>query len=255
MEERRRDMVRYKSIIAYDGTNFSGFQVQTNQRTVEAELNKTLTKINRGLPVQVFASGRTDAGVHALGQVIHFDLGDERDLEKLRFAIDSQSPEDIACLSVEKVADDFHARYQVTGKTYEFRVDIAKARSPFKRHYASFFPYPIDLAAIEEALPYLLGTHDFTGFCATGSSVENKVRTLKEATVVLNEKEQELVFTFTGDGFLYNMVRIMVGTLLKIGNKRMPATQIKEMLDSKQRGLGGPTAHPEGLYLKEVYYE
>lgn len=255
MKERRSFVVRYKAIIAYDGTNFSGFQIQHHQRTVEEELNKTLTKINRSQPVQVFASGRTDAGVHALGQVIHFDLGDRRDLEKLRFALDSQSPSDIACLQVEEVASDFHARYHVTGKTYEFRVDIAKARSPFKRHYASFFPYSIDLAPMKEALAYLIGTHDFTAFCATGSSVENKVRTLKKADVILKEAEEELVFTFTGDGFLYNMVRIMVGTLLKVGNGRMPASQVKEMLESKQRSLGGPTAHPEGLYLKKVYYD
>ncbi|WP_071130241.1 tRNA pseudouridine(38-40) synthase TruA [Enterococcus timonensis] len=247
--------MRYKAIIAYDGTNFHGFQVQPNGRTVEAELNKTLIKINRGLPVVVAGSGRTDAHVHARGQVIHFDLDEARDLEKLRYGIDTQSPADIACLSVEVAPDDFHARYHVVSKTYEFRVDLARARSPFKRHYASYFPYPLDVEKINAALQLLLGTHDFTGFCASGSSVENKVRTITEATVVHDFEAEELLFTFSGDGFLYKMVRIIVGTLLKIGNHRMPVDQITKILSEKNRQLAGPTAHPEGLYLKEVHYK
>lgn len=162
-------MTRYKATIAYDGTNFSGFQMQPNERTVEEELNKVLTKMNSGIPVNVQGSGRTDAGVHALGQVIHFDLKSKRDLEKIRFALDTQSPEDIACLKVEEVADDFHARYHVTGKTYIFRVDRSKARNPFKRNYATYFPYPLDFEKMEKALELLKGTHDFTGFSSTSN--------------------------------------------------------------------------------------
>lgn len=248
-------MTRYKAIIAYDGTNYHGLQIQNNARSVQEELEKVLTKLNSGVPVTIFASGRTDAGVHALGQVIHFDFPTVKNTEKLRFALDTQTPEDIAIKQICEVSDDFHARYHVCEKTYQFRVDIGKPRSPFKRHYASYFPYPVQLSLIEEALAQLVGTHDFTGFCASGSSVENKIRTIYEASVLYLEKEQELVFTFRGNGFLYKMVRIIVGTVLKIGNQRMPVDQITQILLTKDRQLTGPTAHPEGLYLVEVKYE
>lgn len=248
-------MTRYKATIAYDGTNYHGFQVQENARTVQEEIEKVLLKLNSGTPVTIFASGRTDAGVHAVGQVIHFDFPAVKNIEKLRFGLDTQTPDDIAVKEVVEVADDFHARYQVKEKTYQFRVDIGKPRNPFKRFYASYFPYPLDIPKIQAALDLLLGTHDFTGFCATGSSVEDKVRTIYEAKVEYFHEEQELVFTFRGNGFLYKMVRIIVGTVLKIGNGRMPVEQITQIIETKNRQLTGPTAHPEGLYLMEVSYE
>lgn len=248
-------MPRYKAVIAYDGTNFNGFQSQPNGRTVQQELEKTLKKMNNGRTIQVFGSGRTDAGVHAEGQVIHFDYSEDRPLERIRYALDTQTPEDISVKSVAKVAEDFHARYHVVEKTYHFRVDIGKPRSPFRRFYASYYPYPLELDKIRRALPDLLGTHDFTSFCASGSSVEDKVRTIYEAKMTVNEQGDELLFTFRGDGFLYKMIRILVGTLLKIGNGRMDETSIPAVLAAKDRNLAGPTAHPEGLYLAEVMYE
>ncbi|KAF1297923.1 tRNA pseudouridine(38,39,40) synthase TruA [Enterococcus sp. JM4C] len=248
-------MVRYKAIIAYDGTNFNGFQRQPNGRTVQEEIEKTLKKMANGQTIQIFGSGRTDAGVHAMGQVIHFDYPEERPLERMRFGLDTQTPEDIAVKAVEIVPEEFHARYLVTEKTYQFRVDIGKPRSPFRRFYASYFPYPIDTEKIRRALPDLLGTHDFTAFCAAGSPIEDKVRTIYEASLAVNEVGDELVFTFRGDGFLYKMIRILVGTLLKIGNGRMPEDCLPEIIASKDRNLAGPTAHPEGLYLVEVKYE
>jgi tRNA pseudouridine38-40 synthase len=248
-------MTRYKAIIAYDGTNFNGFQKQPNGRTVQEELEKTLMKMANGKSITVFGSGRTDAGVHAEGQVIHFDYPEERPLERMRFALDTQSPEDIAVKQVEIVPETFHARYMVKEKTYRFRVDIGKPRSPFRRHYASYFPYPIDLAKIERALPDLLGEHDFTSFCASGSSIEDKVRTIYEARMDVNEAGDELVFTFRGNGFLYKMIRILVGTLLKIGNGRLPEDSIPKIIAAKDRNLAGPTAHPEGLYLYKVSYD
>lgn len=248
-------MVRYKAIIAYDGTQFNGFQKQPNGRTVQEELEKTLKKMANGKEITIFGSGRTDAGVHAIGQVIHFDYPEERPLERMRFGLDTQSPEDIAVKSVEIVPETFHARYLVKEKTYQFKVDIGKPRSPFRRHYASYFPYPIDVAKIERALPDLLGTHDFTSFCASGSSVEDKVRTIYEASLQVNEAGDELTFTFRGDGFLYKMIRILVGTLLKIGNDRLPEDCLPEIIAKKDRNAPGPTAHPEGLYLYEVKYE
>lgn len=248
-------MPRYKAIIAYDGTNFNGFQAQPNGRTVQEELEKTLRKMNNGRTITIFGSGRTDAGVHAAGQVIHFDYPQARELEKMRYALDTQTPEDIAVKSVEIVEDEFHARYHVVEKTYQFRVDIGKPRSPFKRFYASYFPYPIDVEKIRCALPDLLGTHDFTSFCASGTEIEDKVRTIHEASLEVNDTCDELIFTFRGDGFLYKMIRILVGTLLKIGNGRMDETIIPTILEAKDRNLAGPTAHPEGLYLVEVKYD
>lgn len=246
-------MVRYKAIIAYDGTLFHGFQRQHTGRTVQAELEKTLSKM-ASQPITVHGSGRTDAKVHAWGQVIHFDYPHERPLEKMRFGLDTQTPEDIAVRSVEQVDESFHARYLVKEKIYEFHVQIGKPRSPFRRYYASYYPYPLDITKIERALPDLLGTHDFTAFCASGSSVDDKIRTIYEANVRLDEEQQELIFTFRGDGFLYKMIRILVGTLLKIGNGRMDETSIPAIIASKDRNQAGPTAHPEGLYLKEVRY-
>ncbi|GCF94324.1 tRNA pseudouridine synthase A [Enterococcus florum] len=248
-------MVRYKAIIAYDGTHFHGFQRQPKGRTVQEELEKTLANINNGEPITVFGSGRTDAGVHALGQVIHFDYPQERPVERMRFALDTQTPEDIAVSAVEIVPDTFHARYDVQEKTYHFHVQIQKPRSPFRRHYASYYPYPLDLDKIREALPDLLGTHDFTSFCATGGSIEDKVRTIYQAEMVVSPDGKELTFIFRGNGFLYKMIRILVGTLLKIGNGRMPADSIPAVLAQKDRNAAGPTAHPEGLYLAEVRYK
>lgn len=248
-------MVRYSAIIAYDGTDFQGFQRQPSGRTVQEELEKTLTKMNNGQPIEVFGSGRTDSGVHALGQVIHFDFPYERPVEKMRFGLDTQTPADIAVRQVEVVEDTFHARYLVREKIYEFRVDIGKPRSPFRRRYASYYPYPLDLEKIQRALPDFLGTHDFTSFCATGSTVDDKVRTVYEATMTINEAQDELLFTFRGNGFLYKMIRIMVGTLLKIGNDRLPADCIPAIIAQKDRNAAGPTAHPEGLYLVQVFYD
>lgn len=247
-------MPRYKAIIAYDGTQFNGFQTQPNCRTVQGELERVLRKLNNDKTIFVTGSGRTDAGVHAIGQVIHFDYPETRELEKMRYALDSLTPKDIAIKSVEIVAEDFHARYNVVEKTYRFHVDLGKPRSPFRRFYASHFPYPIDADKIQRSLNDLVGTHDFTSFCASGTEVEDKVRTIYEAKLDVNDEEDELVFTFRGDGFLYKMIRNLVGTLLEIGNDRMAEGCIPEILAAKDRTKAGQTANPEGLYLLEVKY-
>ena len=244
-------MTRYKAIISYDGHDFAGFQRQPHARSVQEEIEKTLTKINSGELVAIHGAGRTDSGVHALGQVIHFDLPQRRDEEKLRFALDTQTPEDIDFISIEEVNEDFHSRYW----TYEFIVDIGRPKNPMMRHYATHYPYPLDLSLIEAAITKLEGTHDFTGFTASGTSVENKIRTITEARLDFDEKRNFLIFTFSGNGFLYKQIRNMVGTLLKIGNGRMPVEQIDRILTEKNRHLAGPTAAPSGLYLKEIRYE
>lgn len=226
-------MTRYKAIISYDGSQFQGFQRQSHARSVQEEIEKTLTKLTNGKEIKVHGAGRTDSGVHAYGQVLHFDLDQDRDLEKLRFALDTQSPEDIDFISVEKVSDDFHSRYTKHLKTYEFIVDIGRPKNPMMRHYATHFPYPLDLDNIQLAIKDLIGTHDFTGFTASGTTIENKVRTIIDASVRYEEDKNFLIFTFTGNGFLYKQVRNMVGTLLKIGNNRMPVDQIKTILEKK----------------------
>ena len=247
-------MTRYKATIAYDGSNFSGFQKQPGKRTVEAELTKTLVKISSGQAQKLYAAGRTDAGVHAYGQVVHFDLPQARDTEKLRFALDTQSAEDIAVVRVEEVSEAFHARYDKHEKTYEFLVDTGRPKNPMMRSYATAYPYPLDLGVMQEAIQALVGTHDFTGFTASGTAVEDKVRTITQASVTYDSMKKLYTFTFTGNGFLYKQVRNMVGTLLKIGNGRMPVTQIQTILEKKDRQLAGPTAGPQGLYLKEIRY-
>ena len=234
-------MTRYKATISYDGTLFAGFQRQPHARSVQEEIEKTLTRLNQGTPVTVHGAGRTDSGVHALGQVIHFDLPQARDEEKLRFALDTQTPEDIDFIRVEQVADDFHSRYKKHSKTYEFIVDYGRPKNPMMRHYATHYPYPLDVEKMQAAIQKLEGTHDFTGFT--------------EARLVEDAEHHRLVFTFSGNGFLYKQIRNMVGTLLKIGNDRMPIEQIDLILEKKDRNLAGPTAAPNGLYLKEIRYE
>ena len=248
-------MTRYKALISYDGHDFAGFQRQPHARSVQEEIEKTLTRINKGQPIVIHGAGRTDSGVHALGQVIHFDLPSARDEEKLRFALDTQTPEDIDVISVEEVTEDFHARYNPHSKTYEFLVDIGRPKNPMMRHYATHYPYPLEIPLMEQAIKALEGTHDFTGFTASGTSVENKVRTITKASLTFDAQRNFLVFTFSGNGFLYKQIRNMVGTLLKIGNKRMPVNQIERILEEKDRQLAGPTAAPNGLYLKEIIYE
>jgi len=248
-------MTRYKATISYDGTLFAGFQRQPHARSVQEEIEKTLTRLNQGTPVTVHGAGRTDSGVHALGQVIHFDLPQARDEEKLRFALDTQTPEDIDFIRVEQVEDDFHSRYKKHSKTYEFIVDYGRPKNPMMRHYAAHYPYPLDVEKMQAAIQKLEGTHDFTGFTASGTSVEDKVRTITEARLVEDAEHHRLVFTFSGNGFLYKQIRNMVGTLLKIGNDRMPIEQIDLILEKKDRNLAGPTAAPNGLYLKEIRYE
>ncbi|MDR1521788.1 MAG: tRNA pseudouridine(38-40) synthase TruA [Streptococcaceae bacterium] len=245
-------MPRYKAIIAYDGTLFAGFQRQPKVRTIQKELEKVLTKINNGQKIKIHGAGRTDKGVHALNQVIHFDFPRQYCKEKMRFALDTKTPNDIAIKSIKIVPNNWHARFVLHEKTYEFHVQILKPRNPFKRKYTTYFPYPIELARIKTAIKFLEGFHDFTGFTASNSKTQKKSRTIYEASV--KQINDELIFTFRGNGFLYKQIRIMVGTLLKIGNSRMELTQILKILNEKKRSLAGPTAHPEGLFLKKVRY-
>lgn len=245
-------MQRYKCIIAYDGTRFSGYQVQPNKRTVQSDFEAVLSKMHKGENVKVSASGRTDAGVHAKGQVIHFNSPMPISEDKWELALNSLLPDDISVLKVEKAGETFHARFDASGKEYRYFLYLSKKRDPFQRNFAYHFPYPLDIAVMKEASQYLLGTHDFSSFCSAKTEVEDKVRTI-EAIEILQEGER-LSFRFVGNGFLYNMVRILVGTLLEVGSGARNPSEILDILEKKDRRFAGKTAPAHGLYLWKVHY-
>jgi tRNA pseudouridine38-40 synthase len=245
-------MQRYKGVIAYDGSGFLGYQIQSTGRTVQAELETALKKIHKGAAVKVVGSGRTDAGVHARGQVIHFDSPLVIPPEKWPVALNSSLPDDIAVLSIEKADESFHARFNAAGKEYRYQLLLSGVRDPFLRSYAYRYPYVLNLEAMREAGTYLLGTHDFTSFCAAKTEVVDKVRTIE--TIEFLEDGGLLTIRFVGNGFLYNMVRILVGTLLEVGSGARAPEEILRILEAKDRRVAGKTAPANGLYLWKVYY-
>lgn len=245
---------RMKATIAYDGTLFSGYQVQPNQRTVQEEIEKVLTIMHKSNEiVHVTASGRTDARVHATGQVLHFDTTLSIPLDRYAHALNVQLPRDIRVLKVEEVAPDFHARYSVHGKQYRYIWSCEKVQNPFRRFYATptngVLP---DVEAMKEAAQYILGTHDFSCFCAANTSVIDKVRTVY--AIEFEWHSEELHMTIAGNGFLYNMVRIIAGTLWEVGIGKRKSAQLEEIIASMDRSKAGKTAPAQGLYLEKVEY-
>ncbi len=247
--------IRYKMKLAYDGTQFSGFQVQPNKRTVQGEIEKALSKMSKGSFIRIKGAGRTDAGVHAKGQVIHFDYPTRIPADGMLRALNTLGPEDIVFLESEIVEDSFHAQYLAKGKTYQYRVDTNKLKNPFTRNYALHHPFEMDAERTRQALSYLEGTHDFTSFASAHSDKEDKTRTIYEASLKIDEQTNEWTFTFRGNGFLYNMIRIIMGTVLQVADGRREPEEIQQMLEAKDRTSAGPTAAPHGLCMMEVYYE
>lgn len=245
-------MQRYKCVISYDGSGFSGYQVQPNKRTVQLELEKVLAKMHKGENVKVTGSGRTDAGVHAKGQVIHFDSALPIPEPKWEVALNSMLPEDISVLSVFKASESFHARFDAAGKEYRYLLHLSPKRDPFQRHFAYQYPYALNIESMKEASRHFLGTHDFTSFCAAKTEVVDKVRTIELIDFVM--EGDLLTIRFVGNGFLYNMVRILVGTLLEVGSGMRSAKEIPSILEKKDRSSAGKTAPAHGLYLWEVFY-
>ncbi|WHX69446.1 tRNA pseudouridine(38-40) synthase TruA [Peribacillus frigoritolerans] len=250
---RKRTMPKYKCVIAYDGTDFAGYQVQPEKRTIQSEFEAVLAQMHKGTIIKVTASGRTDSGVHAKGQVLHFESPLTFPTENWVKAFSALLPTDIIALEVDIVPDDFHARFHTTGKEYRYIVARSKLRDPFKRNYAYHYPYPLNVEAMREAISYLIGTHDFTSFCSAKTEVVDKVRTIKEMD--FEESDDFLVFRFVGEGFLYNMVRILVGTLLDVGSGKMSPHDMSGILDKKDRSFAGKTAPAQGLYLWKVFYK
>lgn len=246
-------MQRVKCIIAYDGTHFEGYQVQPQKRTVQGEIEKVLTRMHKGQKVHVFASGRTDAHVHALGQVIHFDTSIQMTPERWKIALNTMLPDDIAVVASELVDFDFHARFSAKGKEYHYYISLKKDRDPFTRNYYYHYPYPLNLDAMERAAQYFIGTYDFTSFCSAKTTVEDRVRTIEKLKLVRDE--EKLFVQIKGNGFLYNMVRIIVGTLLEVGAGKRNPEDILQIINAKDRTKAGKTAPGHGLYLYKVYYD
>ena len=243
-------MKRVKLVVAYDGTAYHGWQIQPGAKTIEGELNRTLSELLQE-EIQVIGASRTDSGVHALCNVAVFDTDTRIPAEKLSYALNQRLPEDIRIQSSCEVEADFHPRHCDSRKTYEYRILNREFPLPPKRLYAHFTYVPLDVSKMEKAASYLIGEHDFKSFCATAAVVETTVRTLYEATV--GRENDEIVIRVCGNGFLYNMVRIIAGTLMEVGRGNLEPEGMKEILEAKDRTVAGPTAPACGLTL--VKYE
>lgn len=244
-------MKRVRLTVAYDGTNYCGWQIQANGNTVQAELNRHLSRLLQE-EIMTIGASRTDAGVHALGNVAVFDTNARMPGEKISYALNQRLPEDIRIQCSEEVAADFHPRYCESEKTYEYRILNRRFPLPTERFYSYFYHYNLDLEKMREGAAYLIGEHDFASFCGAGAQVKTTVRTVTGIDIA---KESDIVtIRVTGKGFLYNMVRIIAGTLIEIGNEVYPPRRMDEILKACSRSEAGPTAPACGLTLKEIRF-
>lgn len=248
MEARRRICLT----VAYDGTAYHGFQVQKNRKTIESELNRALSELT-GEEIQVIGASRTDAGVHGLCNLAVFDTYFRISAEKFSYALNQRLPEDIRVRESKEVAADFHPRHCKSRKTYEYHILNAAFPDPVKRLYSYFTYVPLDVDRMRQAAAYLVGEHDFASFCSAGSQAETTVRTIYDLAV--DRSGEEIVIRVTGSGFLYNMVRIIAGTLMEAGRGRMAPEKMEEILAAKDRTAAGPTAPACGLILTEILFE
>ena len=244
-------MKRVKLVVAYDGTDFRGWQLQPKVRTVEGELNRALSGLLRE-EIQVTGASRTDSGVHALCNVAVFDTGSPIPPAKLSWALNQRLPEDVRVQDSCEVAADFHPRRCPSRKTYEYRILNSRFPLPTRRRYAHFTYVPLDVEKMRQAAAYLVGEHDIASFCAAASTAETTVRTIHALSV---EREgEEILIRVCGSGFLYNMVRIMAGTLLRVQEGKLLPGNIPQILEARERSKAGPTAPACGLYLNKVFY-
>ena len=244
-------MKRVKLIVSYDGTGYCGWQVQPNGITVEEVLNKTISKLT-GEDVHVIGASRTDSGVHALGNVAVFDTNSTIPADRMAAALNQRLPEDIVIRHSEEVASDFHPRYCDCSKTYEYHILNAKIPVPTMRNTSYFVSDDLNIDDMRKAASYLIGEHDFVSFCNVRTDVENTVRTIYSLDI--EEQGEQLVVRITGNGFLYNMVRIIVGTLVRVGRGFYQPEKVKEILEAQDRKAAGVTAPPQGLYLVGITY-
>lgn len=247
------EATRYRAVVAYDGTAYAGYQVQPNRPTIQAALEQALGQVARQ-PVRVFASGRTDQGVHARGQVIHFDLATRLPAERLLRGGNALLPPDIRLDKVAVARPEFDARFSATGKTYVYWIWNGPVRPPDLRHFRTHVFRPLDVAAMRQAARRLVGRHDFAAFSANPQrEVDGTVRTL----VALNVRRRgpEIAIAAQGDGFLYKMVRSLAGFLIRVGQGELPPEAADRILASRRRTAEVPTAEPEGLFLWKVEYK
>jgi tRNA pseudouridine38-40 synthase len=245
-------MKRVKMIVAYDGTNYCGWQIQNNGLTIEEVLNKTLTELLKE-KITVTGASRTDSGVHAEGNVAVFDTDNRMPADKICFALNQRLPDDIRILQSEEVAPDYHPRKQNCVKTYEYKIMNRKIEIPTLRLYTHFCYYPLDVDKMREAGAYLVGEHDFKSFCTARGQAEETVRTIYSLDI---EKTGDLIIIrIKGSGFLYNMVRIIAGTLMKVGMGVYPPSHVEDIIDARDRNAAGPKAAAKGLTLVSLDYE
>jgi tRNA pseudouridine38-40 synthase len=243
-------MKRVMLTVAYDGTNYHGWQIQPNGETIEAVLNRCLSEFLQE-EIAVIGASRTDAGVHALGNVAVFDTETQIPAEKISYALNARLPEDIRIQESKEVAPDFHPRHCESWKTYEYRIYNAAFPMPTERLYTYFTYADLNISRMQEAADYLVGTHDFKSFCSVNTQAESTVRQVDSIAV---EKAGNLItIRVVGRGFLYNMVRIIAGTLLEIGRGQLSPQEMTGILEAKDRSKAGPTAPACGLTL--VKYE
>lgn len=244
-------MKRVRLIVSYDGTNYCGWQIQNNGITVEEVLNRALTDLCRE-EIAVIGASRTDSGVHALGNVAVFDTNSRIPGEKFSFALNQRLPDDIRIQRSDEVAHDWHPRFQDTVKTYEYCFLNRRIPDPMRRLYSYFIYYPMDVENMQKAADYLIGEHDFKSFCTPRTQVRSTVRTIYDLT--LTKEGDEIRMRITGNGFLYNMVRIIAGTLARVGTGLYTPERVKEILEAKDRNVSGPKAPPQGLTLISIAY-
>lgn len=236
---------------SYNGESFSGYQIQKNRRTVEEEIEKVLTKLNHDQYVKIYASGRTDAKVHAYLQTAHFDF-EHMNVENLIYKLNQMLPEDIYIKKIEEVKEDFHARYTKKRKTYVYKINCGEY-DPFTIHTIFQYNKHLDVENMKKAVLFFIGEHDFSSFTKKSHQYENTTRIIYDATI--REEDTILEIEFTGNGFLQYMVRNMVGFLIEVGEgKRMPK-EVMEVLEKRNRKYAAFTAKPEGLYLKNIEYD
>ncbi|MCQ2525705.1 MAG: tRNA pseudouridine(38-40) synthase TruA [Lachnospiraceae bacterium] len=239
-------MKRIRLFVAYDGTAYHGWQIQPNAVTIESELNRAISDLV-GCETMVIGASRTDAGVHSKGNVAVFDSDTKIPAEKIAGAINARLPEDIRIVKSDEVDLDWHPRHKDCRKTYEYRITMGKVQLPTQRLYSHFTYHDIDIEAMKAACGAFIGEHDFASLCAAGSQAESTVRTIYALEV--ENSLNEVVIRVTGNGFLYNMVRIIAGTLLDVGMGRKKPEDIKAILESCDRRKAGPTLPAKGLML------
>jgi tRNA pseudouridine38-40 synthase len=243
---------RVRIELAYDGTDFAGFQLQSSGRTVQGVLEDALTRIQGSGRVRVRGAGRTDAGAHARAQIADCELASRLDDATLLHALRAILPADLRPVQLATVAPEFDSRREARGKTYRYRLDLCAHASPFLARFALHHPHPVDHERVRTALAALPGERDWSAFTASSCKIQNRVRELTEATY--EETGEEGWFSFKGSGFMTHMVRNMVGTLLEVSRGRTPADRVAQIVASRDRRLAGPTAPARGLVLWEVRY-